>query len=92
MDFEASYADSASSAVTEGRPYAMEGTNGKTFTTDQYLVLTQGKQEKEFPMIACSQAEFTTVSCIRSSCSGPALTPSSSANLSVTRSKWRTPI
>ncbi|KAI9694510.1 MAG: hypothetical protein M1822_000126 [Bathelium mastoideum] len=45
--------------VTEGRPYAMEGANGKTFVTDQYLVLSQGKQEKEFPMIACSQSDFT---------------------------------
>ena len=40
----------------------MEGSNGKTFVTDQYIILSQGKQEKEFPMIACSQSDFTNVS------------------------------
>ncbi|KAI9369232.1 hypothetical protein BJX61DRAFT_520501 [Aspergillus egyptiacus] len=44
---------------TEGRPYAMEGTNGRTFITNQYAVLAHGKSEREFPFIACSDSPFT---------------------------------
>ncbi|RJE19521.1 hypothetical protein PHISCL_08145 [Aspergillus sclerotialis] len=44
---------------TEGRPYAMEGANGRSFVTTQYAVLAHGKAEREFPFIACSDSPFT---------------------------------
>ncbi|TKA27671.1 hypothetical protein B0A49_13548, partial [Cryomyces minteri] len=43
----------------EGRPYAMEGHNGKSFITDQYAVVVHGSAEKEYPFIACSDSKFT---------------------------------
>ncbi|KAH8423391.1 RNA polymerase-associated protein [Aspergillus melleus] len=43
----------------EGRPYAMEGTNGRTFITNQYAVVSHGKSEREFPFIACSDSTIT---------------------------------
>ncbi|KAA8647170.1 RNA polymerase-associated protein [Aspergillus tanneri] len=46
---------------TEGRPYAMEGANGRSFLTNQYAVLAHGKAEREFPFIACSDSPFTEV-------------------------------
>ncbi|PYI08806.1 plus-3-domain-containing protein [Aspergillus sclerotiicarbonarius CBS 121057] len=44
---------------TEGKPYAMEGQNGRSFVTNQYAVLAHGKAEREFPFIACSDSPFT---------------------------------
>ncbi|MCJ1282708.1 hypothetical protein MMC26_002033 [Xylographa opegraphella] len=44
---------------TEGRPYAIEGPNGKLFTTSQYVLVAVGKAEKEWPFIACSNSKFT---------------------------------
>ncbi|KAF4278075.1 hypothetical protein KXW14_006657 [Aspergillus fumigatus] len=44
---------------TEGRPYAMESPNGRSFVTNQYAVLAHGKAEREFPFIACSDSPFT---------------------------------
>ncbi|GAB1215103.1 hypothetical protein ATERTT37_004286 [Aspergillus terreus] len=44
---------------TEGRPYSMEGPNGRSFVTNQYAVLAHGKAEREFPFIACSDSPFT---------------------------------
>ncbi|PLN80757.1 RNA polymerase II transcription elongation factor Rtf1p [Aspergillus taichungensis] len=44
---------------TEGRPYGMEGANGRTFATNQYAVLAHGKSEREFPFVACSDSPFT---------------------------------
>ncbi|KAE8390168.1 hypothetical protein ETB97_009211 [Aspergillus alliaceus] len=44
---------------TEGRPYSMEGANGRSFVTKQYAVLAHGKAEREFPFIACSDSPFT---------------------------------
>ncbi|PGG98153.1 RNA polymerase-associated protein RTF1 [Blastomyces parvus] len=44
---------------TEGKPYAMEGPNGRSFITTQYAVLAHGKAEKEFPFIACSDSPIT---------------------------------
>ncbi|EGD94409.1 hypothetical protein TESG_01927 [Trichophyton tonsurans CBS 112818] len=44
---------------TEGRPYAIEGPNGRNFVTTQYCLLAHGKAEKEFPFIACSESPFT---------------------------------
>ncbi|MCJ1385882.1 hypothetical protein MMC17_009006 [Xylographa soralifera] len=46
-------------AFTEGRPYAIEGPNGKLFTTSQYVLVSVGKAEKEWPFIACSNCKFT---------------------------------
>jgi len=46
---------------TEGKPYAMEGVNGKPFTTDQYALVAVGKSEKEWPFLACSNSKFTEV-------------------------------
>lgn len=43
----------------EGRPYAMEGANGRTFITNQYAVVSHGKSEREFPFIACSDSTVT---------------------------------
>ncbi|KAL2868641.1 RNA polymerase-associated protein [Aspergillus lucknowensis] len=43
----------------EGRPYALEGANGRSFVTNQYAVLGHGKSEREFPFIACSDSSFT---------------------------------
>lgn len=47
--------------ITEGKPYALEGTNGRKFVTTQYALLAQGKSEREFPLIACSEGKFTDV-------------------------------
>ncbi|KAG5287168.1 RNA polymerase II transcription elongation factor Rtf1p [Histoplasma ohiense] len=44
---------------TEGKPYAMEAPNGRSFITTQYAVLAHGKAEKEFPFIACSDSPIT---------------------------------
>ncbi|KAM5436995.1 RNA polymerase-associated protein rtf1 [Microsporum ferrugineum] len=44
---------------TEGRPYAIEGPNGRNFITTQYCRLAHGKAEKDFPFIACSDSPFT---------------------------------
>lgn len=54
--------DLLSLGFSEGRPYAMEGPNGKPFTTNQYAKVAIGKSEKEMPFIACSNSKFTTVS------------------------------
>ena len=48
-------------AFTEGKPYAIEGPNGKLFTTSQYVLVAVGKAEKEWPFIACSNSKFTVV-------------------------------
>ena len=50
------------SGFTEGKPYAMDGVNGKPFTTNQYALVAVGKSEKEWPFIACSNSKFTVVS------------------------------
>ncbi|KKK18182.1 RNA polymerase II transcription elongation factor Rtf1p [Aspergillus rambellii] len=42
-----------------GKPYALEGANGRSFVTNQYAVLAHGKSEREFPFIACSDSPFT---------------------------------
>ncbi|KAL3469099.1 hypothetical protein BJX99DRAFT_242062 [Aspergillus californicus] len=42
-----------------GKPYAMEGANGRSFVTNQYAVLAHGKSEREFPFVACSDSLFT---------------------------------
>ncbi|GAB7351632.1 hypothetical protein MBLNU459_g2241t1 [Dothideomycetes sp. NU459] len=44
---------------TAGRPYAMEGPNGKQFYTDQYALVAHGKAEKEWPFNSCSDSKFS---------------------------------
>lgn len=44
---------------TIGRPYAMEGPNGKPLQIDQYAIIAQGKAEKEWPFLACSDSRIT---------------------------------
>lgn len=44
-----------------GKPYALEGKNGRPFVTDQYAKLAHGKAVREFPFIACSDSPFTEV-------------------------------
>ncbi|KAI4720407.1 hypothetical protein E4T48_03354 [Aureobasidium sp. EXF-10727] len=46
-------------SFASGKPYQMEGVNGKPFVTDQYAVVAHGKAEKEWPFIACSDSSFT---------------------------------
>lgn len=43
----------------EGKPYTLEGANGKKFLTDQYAVVAQGRSEKLWPFAACSDGKFT---------------------------------
>ncbi|OJD11228.1 hypothetical protein AJ78_07966 [Emergomyces pasteurianus Ep9510] len=43
----------------EGKPYAMEAPNGRSFVTTQYAVLAHGKAEREFPFITCSDSPIT---------------------------------
>ncbi|KAK5120627.1 hypothetical protein LTR85_005985 [Meristemomyces frigidus] len=44
---------------TEGKPYQMESSNGKHFTTDQYALVAHGVAEKPWPFSACSDSKFT---------------------------------
>jgi len=37
----------------------MEGPNGKPLQTDQYAIIAQGKAEKEWPFLACSDSRIT---------------------------------
>ncbi|WEW60180.1 RNA polymerase-associated protein rtf1 [Emydomyces testavorans] len=43
----------------EGRPYAIEGANGRKFVTKQYALLEHGNSKKDFPFIFCSDSPFT---------------------------------
>ncbi|KAL5343375.1 hypothetical protein BJX70DRAFT_353979 [Aspergillus crustosus] len=43
----------------QGKPYTLEGANGRIFTTTQYAVLAHGKATKPFPFVACSESPFT---------------------------------
>jgi RNA polymerase-associated protein RTF1 len=47
--------------IKEGKKYALEGANGRSFTTDQYAVLAHGKTTRAFPFVACSDSPFTEV-------------------------------
>lgn len=44
---------------SQGKPYAMEGSNGRPFVTNQYAILAHGKSEREFPFVACSDSPIT---------------------------------
>jgi len=39
----------------------MEGSSGRPITTDMYVLLAHGKQEKEWPFMTCSDGHFTDV-------------------------------
>ncbi|KAL4920995.1 hypothetical protein BDW62DRAFT_175701 [Aspergillus aurantiobrunneus] len=45
--------------IEQGKKYALEGANGRSFMTDQYAVLAHGKTTRQFPFIACSDSPFT---------------------------------
>lgn len=44
---------------TEGKPYQLDGRNGKHFITDQYALVTQGNSTRPWPLSACSDSPFT---------------------------------
>lgn len=44
---------------TDGKPYQLDGRNGKHFTTDQYALVTQGNSTRPWPLSACSDSPFT---------------------------------
>lgn len=46
-------------AFNVGKPYPMEGPNGKAFYTDQYVLVAHGKAEKEWPLNSCSDQKIT---------------------------------
>ena len=44
---------------TEGRPYAMTGTNGLPFPVNRYIVAAHGKAERPWSFLECSMSKFT---------------------------------
>ena len=52
-------------SFTQGKPYQMEGSNGKNFTIDLYAVVAHGVAEKPWPFSACSDGKFTDQECDR---------------------------
>ena len=46
------------------RPYAMENQNGVKFITNQHVLATVGKAEREWPMLFCSMGKITEASYI----------------------------
>lgn len=51
-----------SSGIVDGKPYAIEAQNGRSYVTTQYGLMAHGKAEKEFPFIQVSNTKFTEVS------------------------------
>ncbi|KAJ5566182.1 hypothetical protein N7535_007820 [Penicillium sp. DV-2018c] len=45
--------------ITQGKPYALEGENGRSFVTDQYVKLAHGKAVREFPFVTFSNSPIT---------------------------------
>ena len=45
--------------LVPGKPYVLEGPNGKTFHTDQYALVAHGLSEKPWPFSACSDSPLT---------------------------------
>lgn len=43
----------------EGRPYAIEGPNRKTFVVNKYIVAAHGKATKPWSFLECSNSRFT---------------------------------
>jgi RNA polymerase-associated protein RTF1 len=44
---------------TDGRPYAMEGTNRLTFPVNRYIIAAHGKSERPFSFLECSTSKFS---------------------------------
>lgn len=57
--------------ITQGKPYALEGENGRSFVTDQYVKLAHGKAVREFPFVTFSNSPVTEVCFFPSSLGGP---------------------
>ncbi|KAJ5780780.1 Plus-3 [Penicillium paradoxum] len=45
--------------ITQGKPYALEGENGRSFITDQYVKLAHGKAVRDFPFVTFSNSPLT---------------------------------
>lgn len=56
---QAEYRMTQIKGFTEGKPYTMETSNGKRFTTDQFAIVAQGSNERPYPFSACSDSPFT---------------------------------
>lgn len=48
----------------KGKPYAIQGPNGRMFITDQWVVAAHGKAERAWPFLECSNSPFTEVSLV----------------------------
>lgn len=44
---------------TDGRPYAMTGTNGLPFPVNRYVIAAHGKAERPWSFLECSMSKFT---------------------------------
>ncbi|GAB7358859.1 hypothetical protein MBLNU230_g4082t1 [Neophaeotheca triangularis] len=44
---------------TEGKPYQLETSNGKSFTLDTYAIMSQGSSEKPYQFLSCSDGRIT---------------------------------
>ncbi|KAJ5816599.1 Plus-3 [Penicillium robsamsonii] len=45
--------------ISQGKPYALEGENGRSFVTDQYVKLAHGKSVRDFPFVTFSNSPIT---------------------------------
>ncbi|OQE18873.1 hypothetical protein PENFLA_c020G10742 [Penicillium flavigenum] len=45
--------------ISQGKPYALEGENGRSFVTDQYVKLAHGKAVRDFPFVTFSNSPLT---------------------------------
>lgn len=45
--------------LSKGRPYALQGPNGRMFVTDQWVTAAHGKAERVWPFLECSNSPFT---------------------------------
>ncbi|KAJ5970834.1 Plus-3 [Penicillium vulpinum] len=45
--------------ISQGKPYALEGENGRSFVTDQYVKLAHGKAVRDFPFVTFSNSPIT---------------------------------
>lgn len=44
---------------TDGRPYAMTGTNGQQFPVNRYIIAAHGTSERPWSFLECSMSKFT---------------------------------
>lgn len=45
--------------IEKGKPYAMTGSNGQQFLTEQYIAATHGKAQRAWTFLECSMSRFT---------------------------------